>query len=89
MFPASFVRENCGVLTLALVDRESGPHAIQNMSFAAGALRARRLTNVTVSGSYFPATGLNNSELCRCKFANCHFERLEIDGSANGAGRRC
>ena len=78
---ASFVGENCGVLTLALVDRESGPYTIKNMNFPASALRERRLTNVTVSGSYFPATGLNNTELCRCTFVNCHFERLEIDGS--------
>ena len=79
--PTSFVRENCGVLTLALVDQESGPHTIQSMNFPAGALRKRRLTNLTVSGSYFPATGLNNAELSRCTFVNCHFERLEIDGS--------
>ena len=78
---ASFVGENCGVLTLALVDRASGPYTIQNMSFPASALRERRLSNVTVLGSYFPATGLNNTELCRCTFVNCHFERLEIDGS--------
>lgn len=81
VMPASFVRENCGVLTLALVDRESGPYEIRNMSFAAGALRERRLTNVTVSGSYFAATALTDTELCRCRFLNCHFERLEIDGS--------
>ena len=77
--PASFVEENCGVLTLALVDRESDPYTIRSMNFPASALCERRLTNVTVSGSYFPATGL--TELCHCTFVNCHFERLEIDGS--------
>ena len=70
-----------GVLTLALIDRESDPYTIRNMNFPASALCERRLTNVTVSGSYFPATGLNNTELCHCTFVNCHFERLEIDGS--------
>ena len=79
VLPASFVEENCGVLTLALVDRESDPYTIRNMNFPASALCERRLTNVTVSGSYFPATGL--TELCHCTFVNCHFERLEIDGS--------
>ena len=79
--PASFVRENCGVLTLALIDRESGAYEMRNMSFPAGTLRERRLTNVRVSGSYFHASGLTNTKLCRCKFVNCHFERLEIDGS--------
>lgn len=81
VLPASFVRENCGVLTLSLVDREHGPHTMRNMSFPADALRELRLTNVTVSGSYFPATGLNHTELAHCNFVNCHFERLEIDGS--------
>ncbi len=81
VLPTSFARENCGVLTLALIDRESGTYEIQNMSFPVGVLRERHLTDVTVSGSYFPATGLNATELRRCTFKNCHFERLEIDGS--------
>ena len=78
---ASFVRENCGALTLALLDRDSGAYAMRDMSFPAGALRERRLTNVTVSDSYFHATGLTDTRLCGCTFLNCHFERLEINGS--------
>ena len=81
VLPASFVRENCGVLSLALIDRESKTYEMRNMSFPVGALCGRRLTNVTVSGSYFHATGLTATKLCRCTFLNCHFERLEIDGS--------
>jgi len=79
--PTSFVRENCGALTLALVHDQSGPHEMRNMSFPAGALRNRSLSDITVSGSYFHATGLADTRLCRCMFLNCHFERLEIDGS--------
>ena len=81
VLPASFVRENCGALTLALVDREGGACKMRNMSFPAGAMQERRLANVTVSGSYFHATALTGTRLCGCAFVNCHFERLEIDGS--------
>lgn len=81
VLPPSFVRENCGALTLALVDREGGTGEMRNMSFPAGALQNRRLANVTVTGSYFHATALTGTRLCGCSFVNCHFERLEIDGS--------
>ena len=77
----SFVRENCGALALALVDGDSGPHEMRNISFPAAALRNRRLSNVTASDSYFHATSLMNTQLCRCRFLNCHFERLDVDGS--------
>lgn len=79
--PASFVRENCGTLTLALLDGGDGSHAVRNMSFPADALRGRFLRNVTVAGSYFHATSLAETELRGCRFENCDFERLEMDGS--------
>ena len=82
VLPASFVRENSGALALALVDREGVTREMRNMSFPAGAMQERRLANVTVSGSYFHATALTGTRLCGCSFVNCHFERLEIDGSA-------
>ena len=79
--PASFVRENCGAMTLALVDHADGPYEARNMSFPDGALRQRRLRKVTVSESYFHATSLAETVLRDCRFVNCNFERLEIDGS--------
>ena len=79
--PASYVRENCGTLTLALLDGGDGSHAVRNMSFPADALRGRRLRNVTVAGSWFHATSLAETELRGCRFENCDFERLEMDGS--------
>ena len=78
---ASFVRENCGALTLALIDHSAGPHEARNMSFPNGALRQRHLRNVTVSGSFFHATSLTETVLYDCRFVNCTFERFEIDGS--------
>ena len=79
--PASFVRENCGALTVALVERADGAYEARNMSFPDGVLRDRHLENLTVSGSYFHATSLAETVLCNCRFVNCDFARLEIDGS--------
>lgn len=79
--PASFVRENCGALTLALLSGSDRSCTVRNMSFPADALKKRRLRNVTVAESFFHATSLTETELRACKFENCDFERLEIDGS--------
>ena len=86
VLPTSFVRENCGVLTLALLDRETDGYEVRNMSFPADALCGRCLANATLVGSFFHATGLMGTELNHCKFVNCHFERLEIDGSERVSG---
>lgn len=81
VLPASYVRENCGVLTLALIDRSIVTYEVRNMSFPASSLRGLRLANLTVTGSFFHATTLTDTELRSCKFLNCHFERLELDHS--------
>ena len=79
---ASFVRENCGALAIAFVDgRADGAYEVRNMSFPEGALRRRRLRNFTISGSFFHATGLTETVLRNCRFLDCNFERLEMDGS--------
>ena len=86
-FPMSFVRENCGALAVAFADGFSdGVCEVQNMSFPDGALRKRRLRNFTISRSYFHATGLDDGVLTNCKFLDCEFERLEIDGSEQVSG---
>ena len=79
---ASFVRENCGALAIAFIDGQAdGVYEVRNMSFPDGSLRQRRLTNFKTSGSYFHATSLTDTLLRNCKFLNCDFERLEMDGS--------
>lgn len=78
---ASFVKENCGLLTLALLDGGEGPHEIRNMSFPAGALRERRLKGLRVVESYFHATSLADTALSGCRFVGCQFERFELDGT--------
>lgn len=78
----SFVRENCGLIAIALMDDHvSERFEIKNMMFPANALKAKTLKNVTIADSYFRATSLNQSELINCVFTNCVFERIEIDGS--------
>ena len=85
--PMSFVRENCGALAVAFLDGHAdGVYEVQKMSFPGGVLRQRRLRNFTISRSYFHATSLVAAELSNCKFLNCEFERLEVDGSERVSG---
>jgi hypothetical protein len=48
------------------------------MTFPSDALRARKLTGLTVKGGYFEPTSLEGAELHACSFIRCRFERLEI-----------
>ncbi|MXW39180.1 MAG: hypothetical protein F4Z65_13075 [Acidobacteria bacterium] len=79
--PASYVKENCGALTLAFVDGRNRQHDVRNMIFPSGALRRRDLRDLRVSASYFHATSLVDTSLVRCEFVNCRFERIELDSS--------
>ena len=78
---ASFAAENCGLLTIGLVDGQKGKHEAKNMTFPPDALCDRRFTNFRVLGSYFHGTQLAKTKLRGCEFVNCQFERLEIDDS--------
>ena len=75
---ASFTTENCGLLTIGLIDGQDGRHEARNMTFPADALSNRSLTNFRVLGSYFLGTNLTETELRGCEFVNCQFERLEV-----------
>lgn len=77
--PASFVRENCGALTVVLLDGANEPHEARNMTFPPNALCGRKLTGLTVSGSYFHATALADATFHRCRFVDCHFERIDLN----------
>ncbi len=77
--PASFVRENCGALTVALLNGADGAYEAQNMSFPPDALHGVRLTGLTISGSYFHATALADATLHHCRFVDCHFERIDLN----------
>lgn len=77
-FVVSFVRENCGSLTVALVDAldASGVIASQ-MSFPVDALCGRSLRGLEVLDSHFSNTSLEDANLVGCTFRRCRFERLE------------
>lgn len=79
--PVSFIRQNCGALSLDLLERKDCGRELRSMSFPAGALSGRRLTDLRVTGSYFHATDLVDAQIERCRFSDCRFERLELDGS--------
>ena len=75
--PASFVRENCGALTLALVDgRVEGVTVAAHMNFPEDALRGRILRTLKVVESHFSPSSLTGAELVGCDFVRCRFERL-------------
>ena len=78
--PASFVKENCGAIALELVGVQSGPQELRNMLFPSGALEQKRLSDVTVTDSYFHPSSLAGSRMTNCKFHRCTFERLELEG---------
>lgn len=74
----SFVRENCGFLTVTLVDRlDECCVSVSNMSFPADSLRGRSLRGVTVSDSHFSTTSLEDAKLINCRFERCRLERIE------------
>ena len=76
--PASFVRENCGALTVALVDGRPGSRAAaSHMNFPKDALRGRSLSGLTIRDSHFSATSLEEAALIDCRFVRCRFERLD------------
>lgn len=79
--PVSFIRQNGGALSLDLLERKDCERELRSMSFPAGALSGRRLTDLRVSGSYFHASDLVDAQIERCSFSDCRFERLEIHGS--------
>ena len=76
--PTSFVRENCGALTLAMVDgEESSPWTAAHMSFPDGALQGRCLHGLTVTDSHFLPSSLAGARVKGCRFARCRLERLD------------
>ena len=74
----SFVRENCGFLTVMLVDSlDECRVTVSKMSFPADSLRGRSLQGLTVSDSHFSTTSLEGAKLVDCRFERCRLERLE------------
>ena len=74
----SFVRENCGSLTFALVDTLDANDVIASqMSFPVDALCGRSLWGLEVLDSHFSNTSLDGAKLVGCTFRRCRFERLE------------
>jgi hypothetical protein len=76
----SYMRENCGMLVIRLIDKLDGKNKIQleNMAFTSDALLYKNLKNIHFIKSYFGATELNKSELYDCSFIDCNIERLNV-----------
>jgi len=79
--PVSFIRQNCGAISLDLLERKGCGRELRSMSFPTDSLSGRRLRDIHVSDSYFHASDLDNTQIERSSFSDCHFERLEIKGT--------
>lgn len=77
----SFIRENCGMLVIRLIDNleYKGVTQIENIAFPLDSLYCRKINNIIFNESYFKATDLNNTTLTNCQFINCTIERFGIN----------
>ena len=74
----SFVRENCGSLTVALVDILDIQSVIASqMNFPIDGLSGRNMCGLEVSDSHFSTTSLEGTTLVDCTFQRCRFERFD------------
>lgn len=78
----SFIKENCGILTIRLLDGLNPDDTIlvENMAFPPDALQSRKIRQVNFKKSYFRATNLHKSGLTDCNFTACVIERFTVDG---------
>lgn len=78
----SICKENCGVLTLRVVElwpSRSSPVVLDNMFFAAGALASRTLTKVKFANCQFQPSSVVETKFELTEFNRCQFERLEVE----------
>lgn len=87
----SFCKENCGVLSLRIVECVSegeGALTLDSMFFSSDALSGRHLSRVIFHSCHFQPTALINSSFSSVRFQDCEFERLELD-SRNRSFESC
>ena len=78
--PSSIARENVGALSVRLVESiEDENVVLEDLILPLNALQGRHLKGVTFKNSYFRVTSLIGTELSKCSFVACEFERLDID----------
>ncbi|MDE2956852.1 MAG: hypothetical protein OXU68_07605 [Bacteroidota bacterium] len=75
----SYLRENAGMLLLSLLDNLGIGHTIRRGTFGLDSLAGRSFSGLVVKDSSFAATRLKDTQLHRCTFSRCRFERLVID----------
>ncbi len=80
---ASYIPENCGALMLELAECTDRHYSITGVSFPANALDQRGLKDVSITDSFFNATGFSGSSIRNCTFENCRFVELTLNGKQN------
>ena len=77
--PTSFAKENCGLLTILLLDKSPRPGILlEQLVFPPDMLRGRHLHAVTFRRCHFQPTSLAGARITNCVFDDCQFERIEI-----------
>ncbi|MBP5988640.1 MAG: hypothetical protein KA766_01320 [Piscinibacter sp.] len=78
----SFCKENCGLLTIRLLEclqeGEAAP-VLSGMYFPAGSLGGRVLKRSRFEKCHFQPTNVAKSSLVEVAFVDCEFERLEVE----------
>lgn len=78
----TFIKENCGALTLRLLECISTAGAefsVSDMVFPVSALSGKMLVNVTFEECHFQPTSVARSKFGDITFNRCEFERIEVD----------
>jgi uncharacterized protein YjbI with pentapeptide repeats len=77
--PSSFLKENCGLLSLVLARNcEDAGLVMQRLSFPGDALKGKALRRAVFEDCHFQATSLEGTQLVGCEFRRCRFERIEL-----------
>jgi len=82
--PSSYVRENAGGVVIRVLERIGNRNAtVEDLVFSGDALQGRAIHNVEFKRCYFRPTSLGKATLLNCKFIECEFERLEVEGASS------
>jgi hypothetical protein len=80
--PASFTKENAGLVTLRLLEMaELRDVTVTELAFPPDALRARHLVKINFVRCYFQPSSLESTIMVGCAFQRCRIDRLELFGS--------
>ncbi len=79
---ASYTQHNCSdVVIHMLSELECDGLEVKNMAFGSDALRDKKLSGINFIDCYFPSSSLELTNINKCKFINCNFDKLSLFNS--------